>query len=105
MFPVKEPPYRLFEELRKSDEISFVDSENKIVPFLKEQFEYESQRKPIHPSFLETYCSKQLDFNPALMLMYYMDPCGQNPNVEYLIIENDPISRYPTIYKRTKNPK
>ena len=99
MFTTKKEPTRLFLELRKCENAKFLDEQMQVIPFLKEQYEYEMQRTPKHKSFENTY--KLPYFNPSHMLNYYMNPWG-NEKEQYAIDEN-PMEYRPIIMKRTLN--
>lgn len=95
----KKEPTRLFAELRGCENAKYLDQEMEVVPFLKEQYEYEKQRIPTHKAFESTY--KLPYFDPSHMLNYYMNPWG-NEKEQYAIDEN-PMEYRPIIMKRTFN--
>ena len=97
MFTTKTEPTRLFAELRRCKNAKYSDQEMEVVPFLKEQYEYEKQRTPIHNAFANTY--KLPYFNASHMLNYYMNPLGSDK--EQYAIDDSPMEYRPIIMKRT----
>jgi len=93
-------PSRLIETIQKSANVRILDERNELIPFLRDQYNYEVNRQPIHRAFEFAY--RMTSFNPAAMLQYYMDPLMRHPN-EYYLIEEGPTTLNPIIMKRVED--
>ena len=87
----------LLQMLRVS-ECKFADTGNEVESFLKQQYEYEIRRVPIHRAFEAQY--RLSYFSLSAMLQYYINPLGDE-KVQTAISECEYI--YPVMMKRTLN--
>lgn len=86
----------LIQYLKESDEGVFIDRNFEIYNFLKEQYNYEINRVPIHQAFKNNY--KFNYFDASEMLNYYINPLGKETKYRYYFDNYSNI--YPLIYKR-----
>ncbi len=87
MTTIQEPIY-LFEVLKNSKRnVTVEDTQNELLPFLKEQYNYEVNREPKHRLFTENYDINY--FCSTNMLNYYLNPTKENSK-KYVVEEHNP---------------
>lgn len=93
------PEPLIFRDIKEFNNASIIDSRNEVIPYLKEQYEYEVRRVPRHPLFAKRYTFPY--FRATYMLNFYLNPIVYDSDVSYIVEEDSPDYMYPIIHKRT----